>query len=110
MQRCSGISSALTLSCAPAMSPLQRPRHYPPADASICLPGSVPCDVGTYGDGTVGNLKMSKIKHYVSNHFTYILSRVLCPVPCLYFYRSFYLETEKSPWRPKSIPLGQMRF
>ncbi|CAI9547614.1 unnamed protein product [Staurois parvus] len=31
------------------MSPLQCPRQCPPADAGICLPGSVPCDVGTYG-------------------------------------------------------------
>ncbi|CAI9536641.1 unnamed protein product [Staurois parvus] len=42
------------------MSPLQRPRQCPPADAGICLPGSVPCDVRMYGDGTAGNLKVSK--------------------------------------------------
>ncbi|CAI9536309.1 unnamed protein product [Staurois parvus] len=46
----------------------------------------------------------------VTNHFTYILSLVLCPVPCLHFYCSFCLETEKCAWRPKSIPLGQKWF
>ncbi|CAI9591371.1 unnamed protein product [Staurois parvus] len=57
--------------------------------------------------------EISKCEKYnitVSNHFTYILSRVLCPVPCLHFYCSFCLETEKCPWRPKSVPLGQNRF
>ncbi|CAI9553259.1 unnamed protein product [Staurois parvus] len=44
MWRCSGISSSLTLSCAPAMSLLQCPRQCPLADAGICLPGSVPCE------------------------------------------------------------------
>ncbi|CAI9577843.1 unnamed protein product, partial [Staurois parvus] len=39
-----GFSPALTLSFAPAMSPLQRPWPSPPADASICLPGSAPCE------------------------------------------------------------------
>ncbi|CAI9571927.1 unnamed protein product [Staurois parvus] len=60
MHCCSGISCSLTLSCAPAMSLLQCPRQCPPADASICHLGSVPCDVRTYGDGTMGNLKMTK--------------------------------------------------
>ncbi|CAI9563230.1 unnamed protein product [Staurois parvus] len=31
------------------MSPLQRPRPSPLADASIRLPCYDPCDVGTYG-------------------------------------------------------------
>ncbi|CAI9561074.1 unnamed protein product [Staurois parvus] len=43
MRRCSGICSSLTLPCAPAMCPLQRPRPSPPASVSC------PCDVGTYG-------------------------------------------------------------
>ncbi|CAI9561081.1 unnamed protein product [Staurois parvus] len=60
MRRCSGIPRSLTLSCAPAISLLQCPRQCNPANAGICHLGSVPCDVGTYGDGTVGNLKMTK--------------------------------------------------
>ncbi|CAI9575899.1 unnamed protein product [Staurois parvus] len=44
MQRCTGIPAALTLSFAPAMRPLQRPRPSPPADASIRLPCSGPCE------------------------------------------------------------------
>ncbi|CAI9534975.1 unnamed protein product, partial [Staurois parvus] len=29
---------------------------------------------------------------------------MLCPVPCLHFYCSYCLETEKRPWHPKSVP------
>ncbi|CAI9577604.1 unnamed protein product [Staurois parvus] len=47
-----GFTAALTLSFAPAMRPLQRPRPSPPADAGIRLPCSGPCDVGTYGRRT----------------------------------------------------------
>ncbi|CAI9554205.1 unnamed protein product [Staurois parvus] len=43
------LHAALTLSLAPTMCPLQRPRPSPPADASIRLLCSGPCDVGTYG-------------------------------------------------------------
>ncbi|CAI9547973.1 unnamed protein product [Staurois parvus] len=32
---------------------------------------------------------------------------VLCPACIL---TVFCLETEKSPWRPKSVPVGQKRF
>ncbi|CAI9553050.1 unnamed protein product [Staurois parvus] len=56
MWRCSGIPLALTLSCAPAMSLLQCPRQcrhlssgFRPLRAS-----------GRTGDGTEGNLKMTK--------------------------------------------------
>ncbi|CAI9577198.1 unnamed protein product [Staurois parvus] len=74
----------------------------------------VPASVSTYRAGTVANLNIFGNCHFlrndVSNHFTYILSLVLCPVPCLHFYCSFCLETEKCPWRPKSVPLGQKRF
>ncbi|CAI9600709.1 unnamed protein product [Staurois parvus] len=61
MRRCSGICSSLTLSCVPAMSPLQCPRQCNPADADICHLGSVPCkrrDVR--GDRTAGNFKITK--------------------------------------------------
>ncbi|CAI9594804.1 unnamed protein product [Staurois parvus] len=44
MRRCSGICSSFTLSCAPAMSLLQRPRPCSPADAGFCLLGSVSCE------------------------------------------------------------------
>ncbi|CAI9588794.1 unnamed protein product [Staurois parvus] len=70
------------------MCPLQRPRPSPSADVGIRLPCSCPCDVG------MSNLK--KIHFFVndvSNHFTYILSLLLCPVPCLHFDCSFCLET-----------------
>ncbi|CAI9577250.1 unnamed protein product, partial [Staurois parvus] len=60
MRRCSGIPRSLTLSCAPVMSLLQCPRQCPPADAGICHLDSSPASVGTYGDGTAGNLKMTK--------------------------------------------------
>ncbi|CAI9580363.1 unnamed protein product, partial [Staurois parvus] len=43
-----GVPAELTLSFAPMMCPLQRPQPSPPADASIRLPCSSPCDVGTY--------------------------------------------------------------
>ncbi|CAI9553182.1 unnamed protein product [Staurois parvus] len=43
------------------MSLLQCSQQCNPVDACICHLGSVPCDVGTYGDGTAGNLKMAKI-------------------------------------------------
>ncbi|CAI9591311.1 unnamed protein product, partial [Staurois parvus] len=81
MRRCSGVPAALTLSFAPAMCLLQRPRPSPPADAGIRLLFSGPCDVGTYA------VNLSYI--LVSNHFTYILSLLLCPVPCLHFDCSF---------------------
>ncbi|CAI9597811.1 unnamed protein product [Staurois parvus] len=60
MQRCSGICSSLTLSCAPTMSLLQCPRQCPPGEAGICLLGSVPCDVGTYGGRNGGKLENDK--------------------------------------------------
>ncbi|CAI9612278.1 unnamed protein product [Staurois parvus] len=84
------------------------------------MPASVfwvlfPATTGRMGDGTRRKFKNVKnnvilCDFSVSNHFTYILSRVLCPVPCLHFYHSFCLETEKSPWRPKRVLLGQKRF
>ncbi|CAI9559439.1 unnamed protein product, partial [Staurois parvus] len=45
-----GFPAALTLSFAPTMCPLQRPRPSPPADAGIQLPCSGPCDVGRHRD------------------------------------------------------------
>ncbi|CAI9582178.1 unnamed protein product [Staurois parvus] len=42
------------------MSLLQRPRQCNPADASICLLGSVPCDVGTYGGRNGGKFENDK--------------------------------------------------
>ncbi|CAI9619218.1 unnamed protein product, partial [Staurois parvus] len=80
------------------------------ADAGICLPDfhSLRCQEVRGRNG--GKFKMSKSVIIVSNHFTYILSLVLCPVPCLHFDCSFCLETEKRPWRPKSVPLGQKQF
>ncbi|CAI9581707.1 unnamed protein product, partial [Staurois parvus] len=73
------------------------------------MPASVfwvpfPATSGRTGDGTGRKFesckKMSEVIT-VSNHFTYILSLVLCPVPCLHFYCSFCLETKKHPWHPK---------
>ncbi|CAI9579441.1 unnamed protein product [Staurois parvus] len=58
MRRCSGIPRSLTLSLAPVMSLLQCPRQCPPTDADIWV--LFPASVRTYGDGTAGNLKMTK--------------------------------------------------
>ncbi|CAI9552163.1 unnamed protein product [Staurois parvus] len=49
------------------------------------------------GAGTAANLNIFRncnfLRNDVSNHFTYILSLLLCPVPCLHFDCSFCLET-----------------
>ncbi|CAI9584698.1 unnamed protein product, partial [Staurois parvus] len=75
-----GFPAALTLSFVPVMSLLQCPRPSPPADASIRLPCSGPCDFGTYGGRKpAANLKILKTVFF-SFH---ILSLVLWPVPCL---------------------------
>ncbi|CAI9616063.1 unnamed protein product [Staurois parvus] len=90
---------------------LQRPWPSPPADAGIRLLCSVPVTsgrTGAAGGGKFENLKKNFI--FFQTNFTYILSLVLCPVPCLHFVCSFCLETEKSPWRPKSVHLGQKWF
>ncbi|CAI9624088.1 unnamed protein product, partial [Staurois parvus] len=53
-----GFPRSLTLSCAPVMCPLQRPRPSPPADDSIRLPGSGPCERrDVRGTELAGNLK-----------------------------------------------------
>ncbi|CAI9623588.1 unnamed protein product [Staurois parvus] len=79
------------------MRPLPRPRPSPPAEAGIWLPCPVPASVGTYGARTAANLNSFRNCHFlrndVSNHFTYILSLLLCPVPCLHFDCSLCLET-----------------
>ncbi|CAI9587868.1 unnamed protein product [Staurois parvus] len=67
-------------------------------ESGFCVP--VPASVGTYGGAeTAANLKFFRncnfLRNDVSNHFTYILSRVLCPVPCLHFDCSFCLELRK---------------
>ncbi|CAI9613847.1 unnamed protein product [Staurois parvus] len=64
MRRCSGFPAALTLSFAPAMCPLQRPRPSPPADAGIrASVVLVPVTSGCTAPGTGGKfeifLKMS---------------------------------------------------
>ncbi|CAI9623053.1 unnamed protein product [Staurois parvus] len=81
--------------------------------SGFCVP--VPVTLGRTGAAAAGG-KFENFKKNLKNliffqtNFTYILSRVLCPAPCLHFVCSFCLETEKSPWRPKSVPLGQKRF
>ncbi|CAI9545534.1 unnamed protein product [Staurois parvus] len=100
------------------MCPLQRPRPSPPADAGIRLLCPVPVTSGrtgaaaaTTGGGKFKNFKKCHFFFFLHfTYFTYILSRVLCPAPCLHFVCSFCLETEKRPWHPKSVPLGQKRF
>ncbi|CAI9538276.1 unnamed protein product, partial [Staurois parvus] len=98
--------------------PLQHPRPSPPVDAGIRLPCSGPWD--GWAPELAANLKFLKmiitlllllytVKHCCFNAF-HILSLLLCPAPCLHFYCSFCLETEKRPWRPKSVPLCQKRF
>ncbi|CAI9577984.1 unnamed protein product, partial [Staurois parvus] len=88
------------------------PPAVSPADAGIRLPCSGPCerrDVrDVRGPEPAENLKFFRNCHFqindISNHFTYILSLLLCPVPCLHFDCSFCQETEKHPWRPKKRP------
>ncbi|CAI9556341.1 unnamed protein product [Staurois parvus] len=82
------------------MYPLQRPWPFPTADAGIRLPGSGPCERrdirDVQGPEPAGNLKILITDITVSSHFTYILSRVLCPVPCLHFYCS-------SAWKLRKV-------
>ncbi|CAI9537233.1 unnamed protein product [Staurois parvus] len=47
------------------MSPLQRPRQFPPVDAAICLLGSVPCNVRMYGNRTGGKCATYGAKNMV---------------------------------------------
>ncbi|CAI9608141.1 unnamed protein product, partial [Staurois parvus] len=73
--------AALTLSFAPTMCPLQRPRPSPLADAGIWLLCSGPCGC-TGAGGKFENLKKNVI-------FFKTILYMLCHVPCLHFYCSF---------------------
>ncbi|CAI9574887.1 unnamed protein product [Staurois parvus] len=57
----------------------------------------VPVTSGRTGAGTGDKCELFKKCHFFKNdyyiHFTYILSLLLCPVPCLHFNCSFCLET-----------------
>ncbi|CAI9588309.1 unnamed protein product, partial [Staurois parvus] len=73
-----GVPAALTLSFAPTMCPLQRPRPSPPADAGIRLLCSGPHDVGMYGRRRWRQiLKMLFFLNIVPSAF------VLCPA-CIF--------------------------
>ncbi|CAI9594808.1 unnamed protein product, partial [Staurois parvus] len=74
-----GFPAALTLSFAPTMCPLQRPRPTPPA-SGFRVP--VPVTSGRTG-GKFESFKKCLFFKMI------ILSLVLCPVPCLHFYCSF---------------------
>ncbi|CAI9581249.1 unnamed protein product [Staurois parvus] len=66
------------------MYPLQCPRQCNPADAGICHLNSVPLRAsGHMGDGTAGNLKMTKIKHYCIKpfHIYFVPSALSCALP-----------------------------
>ncbi|CAI9603120.1 unnamed protein product [Staurois parvus] len=65
------------------MSPLQCPWQCLPADAGICLLGSNPCNVRTYGDGTGGKFTNFKIKHYCIKpfHIHFVPSALSCALP-----------------------------
>ncbi|CAI9621736.1 unnamed protein product [Staurois parvus] len=68
------------------MSLLQRLRQCPPADAGICLLGSVPCDVRTYGDGIGGKFKNVKNKTLLYQSISHTFCPecfVLCPA-CIF--------------------------
>ncbi|CAI9609608.1 unnamed protein product, partial [Staurois parvus] len=88
MRHCSGICSSLTLPCAPAMCPLQRPRPSPPADAGIRLLCPVPVTSGRTGAAAAEAAGNLKILQNVIFFFFYIL-HMLCPAPCLHFVCSF---------------------
>ncbi|CAI9607542.1 unnamed protein product [Staurois parvus] len=56
----------------------------------------VPVTSGRTGAGTGGKFEHFKNYIFLNDyyiHFTYILSLLLCPVPCLHFDCSFCLET-----------------
>ncbi|CAI9592863.1 unnamed protein product [Staurois parvus] len=61
------------------MSHLQRPRQCPPVDASICVLGSVPCDVRRYGEGTGGKFESCKIKSHNKTLLYQTISHTFCP-------------------------------
>ncbi|CAI9622989.1 unnamed protein product, partial [Staurois parvus] len=81
-----GVPAALTLSFAPTMCPLQRPVHLlrPMPASGFRVP--VPVTSGRTGAGTGGKLEIFKKWHFFK---MIILSRVLCPAPCLHFVCSF---------------------
>ncbi|CAI9610218.1 unnamed protein product [Staurois parvus] len=60
------------------MSLLQCPRQCNPV---IWVPSSA--SVGKYGDGTAGNLKMTKIKHYCIKpfHIHFVPTALSCALP-----------------------------
>ncbi|CAI9612393.1 unnamed protein product [Staurois parvus] len=66
------------------MSPLQRPRPSPPADAGIRLPGSDTLRApGHAGDRTGGKFYNFKIKHYCIKpfHIHFVPTALSCALP-----------------------------
>ncbi|CAI9576493.1 unnamed protein product [Staurois parvus] len=87
--------------------------------SGFCVPVTV--TPGRTGAGTGGKFENLKkmtfflndyfiVKHYCIKpfHIHFVPSALSCALPA--FYCSFCLETEKRPWCPKSVPLGQKRF
>ncbi|CAI9601102.1 unnamed protein product, partial [Staurois parvus] len=74
----------------PQCVPCSVPGHLlrPMPASGFCVPVTVTSVVNlTF----LKNAIFFKNDYYI--HFTYILSLLLCPVPCLHFYCSFCLET-----------------
>ncbi|CAI9621129.1 unnamed protein product [Staurois parvus] len=75
------------------MCPLQRLRPMPASGFRV----PIPVTWGRKGIGTGGKFENFKKCNFFKNdyyiHFKYILSLLLCPVPCLHFVYSFCLET-----------------
>ncbi|CAI9563022.1 unnamed protein product, partial [Staurois parvus] len=76
-----GVPAALTLSFAPTMCPLQRPRPSPPPMLASSFHVPVSVTSGRTGAGTGGKFEIFKKFYFFQN--------VLCPVPCLHFDCSF---------------------
>ncbi|CAI9595212.1 unnamed protein product, partial [Staurois parvus] len=86
------------------MRPLQRPGHLlrPMPASGFCVP--VPVTSGRTGGG--GKFENLKKFHFFPNKFYihFVPSALPCALPA---FACFLPETEKSPWRPKSVPLAQ---
>ncbi|CAI9612968.1 unnamed protein product [Staurois parvus] len=80
------------------MSPLQCPQQCPPADAGIHLPGSVLCDVGTYGGRNGGKFE---IKSHSITFLYQTISHTFCP-EC-FVRRPACIFTVLSAWKLRNV-------
>ncbi|CAI9535638.1 unnamed protein product [Staurois parvus] len=79
------------------MSPLQCPRQCNPVEAGICHPGSVTCDVKTYGGRNGGKFENDKNKTFLYQTISHTFCPecfVLCPA-CIF--------TVLSAWKLRNV-------